>query len=264
MRTRKYRLGLIATACSIWTAAALGGVQQTILTPPQVVNQWYYDFGGPPLVFGGTGSIDLNGDGLPDLTFINLVNSSVGQIRGFYALVQPASGVRVVRENFPPNLNYFQANPLAFGDSIGPSSNFSDVQVLLFDPSTANPYIFSSPPVDNQWGDQALHYLGFSLTSGGNTQYGWLAIRLGAITPVDFQHQLDGYQNAGNGIEIDSFALESNPNTPLAAGVVPEPTGSGVTMCAAIAFLLRRSRASIAADTRQVRLLNSTKPTERR
>lgn len=184
--------------------AQRGDVGQTVLAPPQIVNQWYYLFSGQPLTVGGTGSIDLNGDGTPDLTFVNRANTSVGTLHGFWTSVQPASGVHIVRNNFPPYFSYFQATALGAGSTIGPSSSFSDVEIPLVDPTSGN------PGVANPWPDKALHYLGFSLTNGlGETQYGWIAMKLGAVTPIDTQHRLDGYQNAGNGVEIDSFA--SNP-----------------------------------------------------
>jgi hypothetical protein len=71
-------------------------------------------------------------------------------------------------------------------------------------------------------------YVGLQLQIKGNTHYGW--IRIGAPVPIF------------NGGWIYDFAYETQPDTPILAGAVPEPSAWTLAALGALTFLFLRRR----------------------
>lgn len=235
-------VGIVSTTVSMGVAE--GDVQRTIVSPPLIADQLY--FFGPGLnAIGGTADLDLNGDGTPDLTFTNRVIPQAGTFAGMLIYVTPSSGVQVLQENLPHN-QVGLANVPA-GTLIGPASNLfipgNSVIANGVGPASLDqfPYVDSS-----NWHD-APGYLGFSIIENGQTHYGWLSMHLGALQPRTVSQVMSGYSDAPDGLGVDSFAIESSPDTAIAAGVVPEPGAIGIFLLTAIG-LLRRRRASPPAN----------------
>src|ERR1017187_275882 len=73
-------------------------------------------------------------------------------------------------------------------------------------------------------------YLGFDFQQGGETYYGWAQVGCPVIG-----------LNVG---WIYDYAYETIPNTPIAAGAVPEPSTWGLFMLGATLFFVKRKRPS--------------------
>jgi hypothetical protein len=93
------------------------------------------------------------------------------------------------------------------------------------------------PEPDTEWsgllGETGEAYLGISFDIGDATHYGWVHMVLGEVNP-DF-----GFETPITA----SWAYESTPDTPIVAGVIPEPSTGILTMVGSIGLLLHaRSR----------------------
>jgi hypothetical protein len=127
---------------------------------------------------------------------------------------------------------------LAFGTLIGPGTgtyvqtpNVGDGATLLsFDDNgvkdAGNFSVNSAAP----------EYLGvhFTLTEGGPDYYGWIGLRNMVHVPAS---EADGTVRAGT---ISGFAYNDVAGEPIAAGVVPEPSGLALLALGAGAAALRR------------------------
>lgn len=169
------------------------------------------------IVGGGTGDIDLDRDGRTDL----IVSAGAAHTRYLFnsgASIQPASG---------SDLRFTQT-ALGAGATVDGSMVFSGGGFF----EEASAHIDAFDPlgilhVDMPGGDVAGSY-GFSFTSGGATHYGWADVGVHADPYV-----------AAAGIE---WAYESDPNTPITVGAVPEPASVSLLLVAAPALFLRRRR----------------------
>lgn len=95
----------------------------------------------------------------------------------------------------------------------------------------------SSPEPDTEWsgllGQTGEAYLGIALDVGGSTHYGWIHVTLGEVDPTF------GFKNPITA----SWAYESTPDTPITAGVIPEPSTGILTIVGSLSLLLvARSR----------------------
>jgi hypothetical protein len=94
-------------------------------------------------------------------------------------------------------------------------------------------YWISSPPSsDEEWrgllGETGDVYLGIAFEAEGATHYGWVNVTLGEVNP-DF-----GFETP----IMASWAYESTPDTPIVAGVIPEPSTGILTMVGSLSILL--------------------------
>jgi hypothetical protein len=95
----------------------------------------------------------------------------------------------------------------------------------------------SSPEPETEWsgmlGETGEAYQGIAFDIEGSTHYGWIHVTLGEVDP-------------NYGLEspiIASWAYESTPDTPIIAGVIPEPSTGILTMVGSVGLLfVARSR----------------------
>jgi hypothetical protein len=95
----------------------------------------------------------------------------------------------------------------------------------------------SSPEPDTEWrgllGETGEAYVGIAFDVGASTHYGWVHVTLGEVDPTY------GFKNPITA----SWAYESTPDTPIVAGVIPEPSTGILTMVGSLGLLLvARSR----------------------
>ena len=74
---------------------------------------------------------------------------------------------------------------------------------------------------------QTLTYFGLELEKNGNTHYGWV--------------EVSSFVSLFNDIEIHSWGYETEPNKPILAGAIPEPS-SILLLSLSFPILLRRQR----------------------
>jgi hypothetical protein len=200
--------------------------------------------GDPPLVsyfpLDLSQDIDLNGDGIVDFALVpeelatNLAAPGQSAVFGLdYPPTMGDLGSRVV--------------PLSFGEEIGPllASQYGPLAGFHSDASQggyhllAGMYVLGAPP--NQTpvviGNFVLvrAYVGVHFEIEGQTHYGW----------IDLENATLG---GGAGFKAYGWAYETEPNTPIAAGAVPEPQVPVFLACGAFA-LSSRSRRRVACGT---------------
>jgi hypothetical protein len=95
----------------------------------------------------------------------------------------------------------------------------------------------SSAEPDTEWngllGEPGEDYLGIAFEVGEATHYGWIHVVLGEV---------DSWTGFKSPITA-SWAYESTPDTPIVAGVIPEPSTGILTMAGSVGLLLHaRSR----------------------
>jgi hypothetical protein len=96
---------------------------------------------------------------------------------------------------------------------------------------------WSTSSADTEWsgllGETGEAYLGIAFDVGESTHYGWIHVTLGEVNP-DY-----GFRDPITA----SWAYESTPDTPIVAGVIPEPSTGILTMVGSLSILLiARSR----------------------
>jgi hypothetical protein len=151
-------------------------------------------------------NLDVNGDGIADFMLISEADS---------ALVQPLGNNSLITiPEPPPDLGYFIA-ALPSGFTVGSSL---DPIYQWYYPNTDQfgmAAIGAQESIDNQvytigyFTRLPSAYIGFDLNTGGTNYYGWMQIANPA--PVVAGQVID-------------WAYESDANTPIEAGAVPEPS----------------------------------------
>lgn len=95
-------------------------------------------------------------------------------------------------------------------------------------------YSDSDPTFNASWrAGVAPGYAGLQMTSGSDTYYGWASITYVVGSP--------------NQVTVNAFAFENQPNTPITAAAVPEPTtlaSLASAACLAAIMTLRNRRGS--------------------
>jgi hypothetical protein len=166
--------------------------------------------------------IDLDNDGVADFNLNSpdslAINLTPLNNNGILSVLEP-----------PPDIGAF-IYALPAGASISPSLNPAFV---WFDRNSSggSATIVASSTIGSLGYFQGSTdaYAGIRFESGGNFHYGWLHI-----------------QNFGLNLgQISEWAYESNPNTSILAGAVPEPSALALLTVAGIALLARRKRAAI-------------------
>lgn len=106
-----------------------------------------------------------------------------------------------------------------FGDLIGPGST---------ETSDSGAHLAATGAYNFFDGDQK--YIGVKFDIGGTTHYGWIGFQVDSQSPM-------------HGIVRD-YAYETEADTAIAAGVVPEPATLGLLAAGAGAFAVRRRRSA--------------------
>lgn len=153
-------------------------------------------------------SLDFDGDGHPELLL-----AASGQLPPFSASVTPATG---------SDLRF--AGALSPGDQVDSTRSFSLSQLTA-----------SAPTPDSGTGLDA--YWGFRFNSAGAIHYGWAHLDLEAawvILPDPSIKETYGI------IFVRGWGYESDPNTPITVGAVPEPASAALLLVASPALLWRR------------------------
>jgi hypothetical protein len=177
--------------------------------------------------------LDVNADGLTDLTFESYGYTSTGFPTGFATDVIPKNGAAVAASDHG-NVSYpyrWWSTPLLPSDAIGPNLTLAPANTIaqLF----SNTYISNGDQGDDAWLSPPDNYLPFQFDIAGQPHFGWVRLS------VDFH--IEPWPGPGTNsygrINLYDAAYETNPNTPI-----PEPAcltlGGG-----AAALLLRRRRA---------------------
>lgn len=179
-------------------------VAGNIVGNPQVL---VHANGNPAEVF-----LDLDGDGHSDIRMF-----AGGATFVAVASVGAASGSDLM----------FTESVLALGSQVDSSQTFvrSPVSIMA-------QYSVTDPLLDKPGGTIEGDY-GFRFTSGGATHYGWADITVSAqILP-------NGYSPAF--AYVHQWWYESEPNTPITVGAVPEPASAALLLVGA-PILLRGRR----------------------
>ena len=222
----------ISASCFLGLFVAIGGVSAEIVatfpTDPQRVTE---SLGGPNAELAW---VDFNHDNSPEFW----MNSG-----GIYLALAPPNRVFILQSP-PPNQGGLVAN-LAEGFSIHAGSarpSYGWYGGFLTDSFTASwPEVPRVGVVD--FGScrtdgcvslflQRSGYIGIEMTLAGSTHYGW----------VHVNNQAPNGDALGIGGYLDAWAYETVPNTPIAAGAVPEPGTSSLLLGAALFTVLRRQR----------------------
>jgi hypothetical protein len=155
--------------------------------------------------------LDLDGDGSP-VILATAGTSSVGEVE-VSAAVSPwyDSTLRFV--------------PLQPGAVVDGSRQFT-LYTAILETAVIDPF----DPRNNHPGGTGTADYGFRFTSAGTTHYGWAHMTATAVV------QPAPFASAG----IDQWAYESDPNTPITVGAIPEPAIAALILVALPALLRRR------------------------
>lgn len=169
--------------------------------------------------------LDINGDSLVDFVFgVNVTAVSVQGSGGNQYLIAPSP---------PPNIGGPVA-PVGAGFEIGPNSgNVDELDWYNSNPFYSDIVIGLSGPdgfvlIGAFVGQRA--YMGISFDIGGDTHYGWIDMYVSDIGP---------------GALIYGWGYESDPNTSILAGVVPEPSTIILFATGSLALLYTRAKKRI-------------------
>lgn len=153
-----------------------------------------------------------------------LNNGSVPEFRIEFDGVNPENP-RMVNTNFVPiavsnELSGEGLRQFALNEVIGPSVSID----------WAGQGFMEQVSGTTIWDTNTQGYAGFRVdVGGGNYNYGWALL---------------DYDDAGNAVELIAFAMESEVNTSIQAGAVPEPGVVTLGLAALFGTVLRRRRAA--------------------
>jgi hypothetical protein len=174
-------------------AAGAASVGLMAIAQPAEAKVVYTPLANVPLT--SLSAIDLNGDGVTDVTFI-VEESGYGAAQVIY----PAAGNGVV---FGILNHESGALPLPWLTRIGPQQNFSPNQATI----TGVDGCHSTCGKFGVWLHQVDKYVGIKFLISGQTHYGWMRLTV--------QGALSGYASG--------YAYETVPNKPIIAGVTSGP-----------------------------------------
>ncbi len=180
-------------------------------------------------------AIDFNLDGTDDFTF-DLEIDTLGGIYYDY-FIEPANG-QTVREKISDTVKG-AGFPLEAGTIISESVVVNGPFDVDWGASKA--LLFSYGILDGDAFDFGgfftanQGYLGVSFEVDGSTHYGW----------IEFSHGADNiwFSEDDPYLYVHGWAYENTPDTPIVAGVIPEPSTGILTMVGSLSLLLiARSR----------------------
>jgi PEP-CTERM motif len=164
-------------------------------------------------------AIDIDGDGTTD--FILRSNDSGSSINNAFLI--PQGGNTIVNMNsYVAALNSAEV----IGSSLDPVYQWSNAKT----PISAAAILLDPTPVEegNFVGKSSAH-IGFDLVRNGANYYGWMYLS----SPNN---------DAAIYANLVSWAYETSPDTPIAAGAVPEPSAIMLLLVSGGAFYLFRRR----------------------
>jgi hypothetical protein len=180
-------------------------------------------------------AIDFNLDGTNDFTF-NLEVRTISGTSYIYS-IEPANG-QIVVEKISDTLSD-GGWPLEAGTVISANVDVPGPVDVVWDASEASLFVYSFPSDAEGvlYGGWFSHnyqgYLGVSFDVDESTHYGW----------IEFSHDRTRPDPLNNSLMIHGWAYENTPDTPISAGVIPEPSTGILTMVGSLGLLLHaRSR----------------------
>ncbi len=193
LRNRRRRGAAIAAPlllCVLMMAPLRGAI---IFTDVPDVNLMAGGFGGEVFY-----NVDFTGDGVAEVR----MQGSGGDFGVIALTTTTVAGIR----SGPLDLNGF-AHPFGFGDLIAPEPP----QNRSWNQGMSALLGCREIGCIGLWTSGGTNYIGVEFLLGTDTHYGWVAIDMPAIF--------------GGGILL-SYAYESEPNTPIIAGAIPEPSST--------------------------------------
>jgi hypothetical protein len=195
-----------AWGASLALMLAVGGgtalSQGIVYVAPQ--SQPYYSLGYP-----GTFDfdIDINGDGTTDFTLRS--NDPGTDVNNAFLI--PLNGNEIVVGGSYGGFVANMANGEIIGSSLNPVYQWSNSKAPI---TTLAELLGGGGTIaeDGNFVNQASGYIGFDLVENGNNYYGWMFV----TNPV--------FNDAGIYGMVTEWAYESDPNTPITVGAVPEPS----------------------------------------
>lgn len=237
----------LAGAVAIASGTSAYGTITVIAPPADLTNTPGGGTAIPGFTTGATGTFtywDINSDGTNDFLFYNRYpNTAAGSSGVVWQMgMDPATTALATTNGVVGYQGAFvrYASAFAANTSFGAASAFSTTtQVVLGSRYSygANGVFnyggFASGPGTNAVAPGTQAYAGFRFNAADGTHYGWIRLSV----------------NAGI-IDFTSAAWESTPNTPIAAGAVPEPStlaGLAVGAVALVGAVAKRRRQRAAA-----------------
>ncbi|HEY6767396.1 MAG TPA: hypothetical protein VI386_21765 [Candidatus Sulfotelmatobacter sp.] len=198
------------------TAASAVGISLMAAAPPAEAKIVYTPLNNVPL--SSLGNVDLNGDGVTDLTF-KFYETGYGAAQQVYAA--PGNGLIF------GTLNHESGPlPLPWLTRIGPAQQFSgnvgDITGVDGCHSTCNKF--------GVWLHQTNKFLGIKFLIAGQVHYGWMRLTVNG--------PLSGYASG--------YAYEDVPNKPILAGKMTGPVESASAVPVAASSGPRQSLGALA------------------
>lgn len=180
------------------------------------------------LFYPGTfdSDIDINGDGTPDF----ILRSNDGDYGVNNAVLIPFGDNQIViGGSYSSSVADMNAGD-TIGSSLNPIYQWSNAKALI---GTQAELLGGGGQnaEDGNFVGEASGYMGFDLVDNGLNYYGWIHV---AFPDLGLGSDLGIY-----GIVTD-WAYESDPNTPITAGAVPEPSTLALVAAGAATLFSRR------------------------
>ncbi len=176
-------------------AASAAGVGALSLAPSAEA-QIVYTPADVTIQFHGTIPIDLDHDGVTDLTIVDRPWAyGTNHYPGNSVKAVARAGAGIDRSPYQADF----AADLLRGASIGPSSQFDDRAIMFRAVDPAGTYYSGS------WGGATNRYLGIRFQIGGEIHYGWARMDVG----LEWRRIK---------VKLKGYAYETQPNTPIRAG----------------------------------------------
>ncbi len=168
---------------------------------------------------------------------INLGNGTFTTTTGTNPPNAPSFGIGLNPPEGPVAAQFFSQS----NDGVAWLISSGTISLLPAGSSIGNAGTYSSldPNFGGNWkAGVSPGYAGLQMTSGTDVYYGWTSITYVVGSP--------------NQVTVNAFAFENQPNTPINAAAVPEPTGMATTaavlgLVSAVALRRHRRRRSVQA-----------------